>query len=274
MFNATMPVMPVLTAGEQDVSLDVVDLRAFYASPLGHVARRFVGDAALRFWPDVRGLRVAGIGFAVPYLALLREGTERTLALMPATQGVVNWPSAGLSASVLVEPTALPLPDASIDRIMVIHALEESESPEELLEEVWRVLGPGGRVLAVVPSRRGLWARMDTTPFGHGRSYSRNQLEGLMRRTMLSPENWSEALYVPPLPRRFLMQSAAIWEKAGRGLSLPLAGVHVVDATKQFYRKAPLRASRRSFAFRQLLLPAPAPTTRHGEEPPTGGVPG
>ena len=167
--------------GGRSLSLDVVDLRAFYASPLGHVARRFVGDVALRFWPDVRGLRVAGIGFAVPYLALLREGTERTLALMPATQGVVNWPSSGLSASVLVEPTALPLPDASIDRIMVIHALEESESPEELLEEVWRVLGPGGRVLAVVPSRRGLWARMDTTPFGHGRPYSRSQLEALMR---------------------------------------------------------------------------------------------
>lgn len=256
------------------MSLDVVDLRAFYSSPLGHVARRFVGDVVLRFWPDVRGLRVAGIGFAVPYLALMRDGTERTLALMPATQGVVNWPSSGLSASVLVEPTALPLPDASIDRIMVIHALEESESPEELLEEVWRVLGPGGRVLAVVPSRRGLWARMDTTPFGHGRPFSRSQLEALMRQTMLSPENWSEALYVPPLPRRFLMQSAALWEKAGRGLSLPLAGVHVVDATKQFYRKAPLRASRRSFAFRPLLLPEPVASARAARPGPGDGVSG
>src|SRR6218665_2876254 len=31
--------------------LDVVDLRAFYASPLGHVARRFIGPPILPFLP-------------------------------------------------------------------------------------------------------------------------------------------------------------------------------------------------------------------------------
>ena len=88
---------------------------------------------------------------------------------MPAAQGVVNWPSPGLSASALVEPTLLPLPTASIDRVVLVHALEETESPDDLLEEVSRVLNPGGRMILVVPNRRGLWARMDGTPFGQGR---------------------------------------------------------------------------------------------------------
>lgn len=240
--------------------LDVVDLRAFYASPLGHVARRYIGQAMLRFWPDCSRQRLLGLGFCTPYLSVLGVGAERVLAFMPAAQGVVNWPSEGLSASALVEPTLLPLPTASVERIVLAHALEETESPGDMLEEVSRVLSPGGRLIVVAPNRRGLWARMDGTPFGHGRPFSRTQLESLMRSAEFSSENWAEVLYVPPLRRRVLMRSAAVWEQVGAGLSLPFAGVHVIDATKQFYRRAPLRATRRSFAFRPILLPQPAPT--------------
>jgi SAM-dependent methyltransferase len=244
------------------MALDIVDLRAFYAGPLGQIARRAVGRAIIGLWPDCRRQRVVGLGFATPYLPLIGGEAERVIAFMPAAQGVVNWPSRGLSASALVEPTLLPLPTASVDRMLVVHALEETESPEDLLEEASRVLSPGGRLILVAPNRRGLWARMDTTPFGHGRPFSRSQLEKLMRGAMFSPENWAEALYVPPLRRSLFLRSAPAWEKVGAGLSLPFAGVHVIDATKQFHRRAPLRATRRSFAFRPILLPQPSPSAR------------
>lgn len=244
------------------MSLDVVDLRAFYASPLGQVARRVIGRTMLRFWPDSARQRLLGLGFSTPYLSVLGMEAERTIAFMPAAQGAVHWPAPGLSASALVEPTLLPLPTASIDRVVLVHALEETESPDDLLEEVARILGPGGRMILVVPNRRGLWARMDGTPFGHGRSFSRSQLATLMRAAEFSPEHWAEALYVPPLQHRLLMRSAPAWEKIGAGLSLPFSGVHVIDATRQFYRRAPLRATRRSFAFRPILLPQPTPTPR------------
>jgi SAM-dependent methyltransferase len=242
--------------------IDVVDLRSFYAAPLGHVARRFVGAAMMKLWPAVKGQRVMGIGFALPYLALFREEAERTLAFMPATQGVVNWPATGLSASALVEPTLLPLSDASLDRVMIVHGLEVSEHPDELMEEVWRVLAPGGRVIVVAPNRRGLWARMDTTPFGYGQPYSRSQIEALMRRTLFTPERWSEALYVPPFQRRGLIRSGPAWESFGARLGLPFAGVHVVDATKQLHRAVPARRLRHQFALRPLLLPQPAASAR------------
>ena len=45
---------------------------------------------------------------------------------------------------------------ASIDRVVLVHALEETESPDDLIEEVGRVLSPGGRMILVVPNRRGL----------------------------------------------------------------------------------------------------------------------
>jgi SAM-dependent methyltransferase len=242
--------------------LDVVDLRSFYATPLGHLARRMLGVTMARLWPDLRGQRLAGLGFATPYLSLMREGTERCLALMPAAQGVVNWPSAGLSASALVDLDMLPLPDACLDRVLLVHALEVSESPDHILDELWRVLAPGGRLMAIVPNRRGLWARMDTTPFGVGQPFSRSQLERLMRAAMFSPETWAETLYVPPLQRRLLMRSAGAWEKLGSGLSLPFAGVHVIDATKQFHRRVAVRKARRAFALRPILLPQAVPTPR------------
>ena len=62
-----------------------------------------------------------GLGYAVPYLAAVRPECERTLAFMPASQGVVNWPASGLSSSALVDSLAMPLPDASIDRVLVVH---------------------------------------------------------------------------------------------------------------------------------------------------------
>src|SRR4029079_18574845 len=108
------------------MSLDVVDLRNFYAQRLGVVARRFVGRGIRARWGDTRGLRVLGVGYATPYLGLFREQAERCLAFMPAAQGVVKWPSARPALTALVEADELPLPDAAIDRMLLVHALEMS----------------------------------------------------------------------------------------------------------------------------------------------------
>ena len=88
--------------------------------------------------------------------------------------------------------------------------------PGELLHELWRVLTPGGRIIVVAPNRRGLWARMDTTPFGHGQPFSRSQLKSLMRQTQFSPEGWAETLYVPPLRSRTFLRTAIAWAGGDR----------------------------------------------------------
>ncbi|HVL72730.1 MAG TPA: methyltransferase domain-containing protein [Beijerinckiaceae bacterium] len=240
------------------MSIDVVELRAFYANPLGDLARRFVGPVVERLAGPLAGLRVLGLGYAVPYLAGARDAAERTLAFMPASQGVVNWPTPGLSSSALVDLTMMPLPDASFDRVVLVHALEAVRSPEELLYEVWRILTPGGRIVLVAPNRRGLWARMDTTPFGFGQPYSRTQLKALMREALFTPESWAETLYVPPLPSWFCIRTAAAWEKVGKGLSLPFAGLHVVEASKQLYRPVPARRKGVESRVAPVLVPAPA----------------
>ena len=145
-----------------------------------------------------------------------------------------------------------------------------------LLREVWRVLSGGGRLLAVVPNRRGLWARMDTTPFGHGRPYSRSQITHLLRETWFTPTGWGEALYVPPIARGWFLRSAVAWERTGATISAPFAGVHIVEATQAGLsrhpgpaRAAPLRAvaaagARARARRRRAVSARPAPQTGHG----------
>jgi SAM-dependent methyltransferase len=223
------------------MSIDVVDLRNFYSQRLGIAARRFVSRGIRLRLNDTRGLSVAGVGYTTPYLGLFREEAERCLAFMPAAQGVVKWPSLRPGLSALVDELELPLQDSSVDRVLLVHALEMAHDPGALLREVWRVLAAGGRLLAVVPNRRGVWARMDTTPFGHGRPYSRSQINQLLRDSWFTPVGWSEALYVPPISRGWFLRSAVAWERAGATISAPFAGVHIVEATKQVYRAIPAR---------------------------------
>lgn len=237
------------------MSHDIVDLRSFYAQPLGHVARRLINRAVRSRWPDTRGMALLGLGYATPYLGVFREEVERTFAFMPAAQGVVKWPSAAPSLAALVHETLLPLPDASVDRVLAVHALEMTTDAPEMLSEIWRVLAAGGRLMLVVPNRRGLWARMDTTPFGFGRPYSRTQLVELLREAMFTPVGWDEALWVPPFARTSLLRTAVAWERIGKLLAFPFAGVHIVEATKQVWRPVTARPAR---SFARVLNPAPA----------------
>lgn len=237
------------------MSIDVLDLRSFYATPLGAVAQRFIGAAIAERWTSCAGASVLGIGYATPYLEALRKDAVRTLAFMPAEQGVVNWPSSGPSASALVDTTALPLPDSCIDRVLVVHALEMADQPYDFLSEIWRVLAPGGRMILVAPNRAGVWARVDSTPFGHGQPYSGSQLRSLLRDTLFSPVYWGDALYAPPFARPYLLRSAPMFEAVGAKLSLPGAGVHIIEATKQLYRPALARrgARRRAIEFQPAM---------------------
>ena len=246
------------------MTYDVVDLRGFYAQRLGTVARRFVGRGIRALWSDTGGQCVVGVGYPTPYLGLFREEAERCLAFMPAVQGVVKWPSATPTLTALVDEYELPLPDSSVDRMLLVHALEMSHDAPTLLREVWRVLASGGRLLAVVPNRRGLWARIDTTPFGHGRPYSRSQITQLLRETWFTPTSWGEALYLPPVSRGWILRTAVAWERAGATISAPFAGVHIVEATKQVYRALPARREKRQ------LVPGLAPVLEPVLTPSTG----
>jgi SAM-dependent methyltransferase len=240
---------------------DVIDLRDFYASSLGQVARRMIRRRLREMWPDLTGQRVVGLGYATPLLRPFMDESERVVAMMPAPQGVLHWPGEHLNATALIEETELPLPDMSVDRVLLAHALEHTEQLRPLLREIWRVLNPSGRVIVIVPNRRGIWARIDSTPFGHGHPYTAGQLSRLLRDNQFTPLATRSALYTPPVFSRLYLTSAGAWERLGERWFERFAGVVLVEAGKQLYAPTTVRrVPRRRPSY--LPLPAPAASGR------------
>ncbi|WP_035694146.1 class I SAM-dependent methyltransferase [Azospirillum halopraeferens] len=247
---------------------DIVDIRDFYDTSLGQVARRMIRRRLRELWPDVRGQIVLGIGYTTPYLRPFRDEAERVIALMPATQGVAFWPREGPGLVALADEAELPLPDMSVDRVLLVHGLEGTEQLRPMMREIWRVLAGGGRLLSVVPNRRGLWARADWTPFGHGFPYSPSQLKQVMRDTMFVPERTAHALFIPPVRSRVLLRSAPAWEEVGARWFKAFAGVTMVESSKQIFAGISRKAQPER---RRLIVPMPGGTAaarRAGD--PTG----
>lgn len=211
---------------------DALDLDRFYRSRQGEAARLMILRRLEALWPDVTDLDVMGLGFSTPYLQSFKSRARRCVSLMPAGQGAVIQPEL-LCTTVLADETHLPFSDSMFDRVLLIHALEEADSLAALLREVWRVLAPQGRIVIVTASRSGIWARVDSTPFGHGRPFSKGQLSQLLEGAMFEVSAWSRALYAPPWRWSTGEKMSNFWEKTGETAWPALGGVVLAEAIKR-----------------------------------------
>jgi SAM-dependent methyltransferase len=221
---------------------DVSELSEFYDTPLGVVARRLLAHRIRAAWDNVSGETLLGVGYAAPFMRQFRGEARRQLLCMPQEQGAVRWPREGPVCSFLASETELPLAPSSVDRILAVHCLEHCGLSRPLLREFWRVLTPEGRLMLVVPNRRGLWARVDATPFGHGHPYSRGQVERLLADCLYTAMGWRPALFMPPVGRRIILNTAVAWERVGHFAWPAFSGVLIVEAQKQIY--APIKGKR------------------------------
>jgi len=244
---------------------DILELHEFYKTPLGDAAQTHIAGRLCEAWGECDGLDVAGFGYATPYLALF-SGARRTIALAPGAQGVIRWPANGKNAASLIGENIWPLPDASFDRILIVHGLEEAADPQKLMREIWRVLADDGRVIIIAAHRRGLWSMIDSTPFAAGRPYLKRQLNALLESAMFRAVAWSSALFFPPLKARVLLRAAKAWERAGARVWPGLGGVLMVEMEKDMLAPVGLvRRARVRVARPAIAAPQPARIDR-----PTG----
>ena len=232
------------------MSADTHEATEFYTTARGAVAARLLRERLALLWPDLAGQSVLGIGYASPYLRLWREHADRCIALTPAQIGVARWPAGAPNLSCTAEEDALPFADLSFDRVILVHGLEAAENVRGLLREVWRVLKDDGRLLIVAPNRRGMWAHLESTPFGHGEPYSAGQVGQLLAASLFRVERRDTALYLPPTNLRLLLRSAKLLERTGRRLLSGFAGVTITEAVKDVYAALPLQSAPR----RRLVL--------------------
>ncbi len=223
---------------------DIDRLQTFYGSSLGRVSLDQVTRRVGALWPQADGQDVLGFGYADGLLERYRAGARRAISAHPDAQGAIRWPGDGKGLAALVEEERLPFQDALFDRIIIFHGLEEAESPQRLLREFWRVSAPEARILVIVAHRRGLWARAESTPFGHGRPYTRSQLYRLLEDAMFLPTASARALYAPPIDWGLITSAGEAWERIGRVAWSGFGGVLMIEAIKRLYIEpgVPVRA--------------------------------
>ena len=227
------------------MSTDAPAIAQFYASAQGAVVARLLRARLWRIWPDLAGQSLLGLGYAAPYLRVhfAMGQTQRCILFTPEQYGPATFPTGAASLSCTGEEGRLPFADLSFDRIMLIHGLEASENTRRLLREVWRVLKDDGRLLVITPNRRGLWAHVESTPFGQGQPYSPGQIKRLLEAAFFRIERHDTALYMPPTRLRWVLRSARFWEGLGRFKAPQLAGVTLTEAMKDLYTVIPLGAA-------------------------------
>lgn len=237
---------------------DIVEMREFYDTPSGQVVRRIFSQRLATIWPQLQCEKIAVLGYGVPVLRPLFGPTLSFMAMMPAEQGVVYWPREGPNISCLTELHDLPLPDESVDRVLMMHGLEGATNPHDVLREVWRILKPQGRFLAIVSNRRGLWAHNDKTPFGHGQPYSLQQIKRALSDAGFLVERYWHALYMPPTNSQIALRIADRLESVGEKIFPGFGGIIMVEVGKQLY--APIRTKTQNLRGR-LVFPLPVPLT-------------
>lgn len=225
--------------------IDIIDLREFYAAPMGRAARRLIGERLRALWPPRQapgpGARLLGLGFATPFLDLFEAEASHVVAAMPAGQGVMSWPQSGANRVALADEQALPFPDRSFDRLILVHCVESSPALRPMMRECWRVLADGGRLIVVVANRRSLWSRAEASPFAQGRPYSMAQIARLLRENMFVPLQTATALFFPPVAWGLFGRFAYGFERLGVRWFPTFGGALVIEAEKQLY--APVTAA-------------------------------
>lgn len=219
------------------MTCSVTQLKDFYACESGALVRSVLQGHIDKIWPDVRGYRVMGMGYAVPYLSgFLSKDPERVIAMMPGVQGAQYWPYDDRNVAFFSDEALLPVETSSIDRALLVHYLEGVNNPRDSVQELWRVLKPNGRALVIVPNRMGAWSRAQWSPFGSGCPFSYSQLEQLLCRKLFEPYGHFNALFVPPMSRwPFIMRKASFFERVG-GAFCPFAGgVHIIEVNKRVF---------------------------------------
>jgi ubiquinone/menaquinone biosynthesis C-methylase UbiE len=123
------------------------------------------GTGDLAYALAARGARVAGLDFA-PEMVRLARSKARRLSLDPSTalridgersRTVDSRRSLGASSVTFLvgDMLKLPLPDASVTLVTAGYGLRNAAVLDTALAEIYRVLAPGGRMLALDFNRPG-----------------------------------------------------------------------------------------------------------------------
>jgi SAM-dependent methyltransferase len=156
------------------------------------------GEGRHAFEAYRRGARVLALDYGASEVSTTRQWLDAIAA--------ADEPLPGAAAEVVRgDLLALPVPDASVDRVIAAEVLEHIPEDMAAFAEIARVLKPGGRVAVTVPRygpERICWALSDAyhaNEGGHVRIYRASELRERLTAAGLRPagQHHAHALHAP-----------------------------------------------------------------------------
>jgi ubiquinone/menaquinone biosynthesis C-methylase UbiE len=150
--------------------------------------------AVQQAFPDLRGRQVLEVGCGRGYLLrILQEAGADAIGVDMNPQAIATGITTGMAVG---DAEHLAYPDSSFDAVVSVHAIEHLEDLGGALEEMVRVLRPGGRMLLIYPAEpiRGLWA-IPTAMILHGTPFKAREVH----RQRLTPRRLQRRLAHLPL---------------------------------------------------------------------------
>jgi SAM-dependent methyltransferase len=117
---------------------------------------------------------------------------QQVTSMFAAMSEAGEVPARASARVVLGDATAMPFPDGSFDRVIAAEVLEHIPADQAAMNEIARVLRPGGVAAVTVPAwlpERICWSLSDdyhNVPGGHVRIYTRAELEAKLRAAGLA----------------------------------------------------------------------------------------
>jgi len=137
-------------------------LDSFYETSNGKYLSNEIENCLTSSWADkdLKECHLLCVGFPPPgIMETCFKGTSFAV-LSPSFLGPKKIVRIGKNISAVGDETHLPFPAGSYDRILVFHTLEYTEDAISLIEGLWKILSPGGRIFMMVPNKKGAWKKI------------------------------------------------------------------------------------------------------------------
>lgn len=175
---------------------------------------------------------------------------QRPALFHVARQWVLDdWP--GGPVDIAASPVELPLQNETMDIVVLIHQLEFSDYPHQILREAERVLSPEGHMMVLGFNPISLWglrslfaSRRHGGPPSIGRYRSQARIEDWMRLLGLEIERKEQLRFSPPLNNSRLFGRLRRREDVGPSFLRWVGGIHLTIGQKRVGGRIPAQPVR------------------------------
>lgn len=224
----------------------------WYASPLGRLVDTVEKQAIFDLTPEVQGRRVLEVGCGTGNISLALAhrgawvvGLDASGPMLARAQDKARWQGLPITW-VRGLASLLPFTDESFDGVLCILALDFMTDRETVLQEMVRVLRPGGFLSIAMLNRFSLWtlkrvirAWFKASLWRDVRFITPRELWRLLSsQPELADIRTRQAVYFPPWKNRHLVRYYPYLEKLGNKLNLLTGAFLAASARKKILTEA------------------------------------